>query len=583
MHGADLDLGIALFQRLAAAKPDDVDGAQLGSLCRIRTGRVGRRPHIEPAVDVRWRHNDCLSMLPEMTVRVSWRELYAAGAFAQRELASESSFRSASQERGVFLGIGHAHLQELDARRALRPIAFARRGYFSGFTVPAEDPEYLRFVDETDPQPWSAYEWYSELEPQYPNVSPLYSGWQLHSLDALPDGADEVWQPVVKVLVALQNRYWPEITGRTRVLGDAKSGWVTAGPPPEDFDACATLDLLGVTPEQLLLLYHHLVESGLDRDPQDGLTLLRRARPRAFHLRWRGLPLRAQDWFDAAELVRRYLLELTGEQPPPPEAWPLDGRQQERAALYERGPGAPWSADDLKQELLGTELYPHGVHVIGEGPSEQIMLEAIVTALVGPRLLGEIGFYDLGGSGAAAHVEPLSRALGDYAVRCVVIVDREGQMAEYLQTAIENGRLDREDVCLFDDSLEASNASSAELIEVARSIGRDIPPGEEPVEFDLTPEELDAHHADRVARLPRNAPAGKADSLIILVRRETDGRLEIDKLDFVRRLAAAIAEEIVAADEAAFAEIRRRRPLVGFVVDRVLEPLNRPRPLGRSI
>ena len=242
-----------------------------------------------------------------------------------------------------------------------------------------------------------------------------------------------------------------------------------------------------------------------------------------------------------------------------------------------------WSADEVKQELLGAELYPHGVHVIGEGPSEQIMLEAIVTALVGPRLLGEIGFYDLGGSGAAAHVAPLSRALGDYAVRCLVIVDREGQMAEYLKTAIEDGRLEAEDVCLFDDSLEASNASSAELIAVARAIGRDRPLGEDPVEFDLTPEELDAYHADRLTRLPRNAPAGKADSLIVLVRRKTDGRLEIDKPDFVRRLSATIAEEIVAAGKDAFADIRRRRPLVGFVVDRVLPPLNRPRPLGRSI
>jgi hypothetical protein len=115
-------------------------------------------------------------MLPEMTTHASWRELFAAGAFAQRELVSESSLRSASRERGVFLGIGHARLQEFDARRALRPIAFAQRGYFSGFTVPAEDPESLCFVDETDPQPWNAYEWYSELEPQYPNVSPLYSG-----------------------------------------------------------------------------------------------------------------------------------------------------------------------------------------------------------------------------------------------------------------------------------------------------------------------------------------------------------------------------------------------------------------------
>ncbi len=44
-----------------------------------------------------------------------------------------------------------------------------------------------------------------------------------------------------------------------------------------------------------------------------------------------------------------------------------------------------------------------------------------------------------------------------------------------------------------------------------------------------------------------------------------------------------IAEEIVAADREGFADIRRRRPLVRFVADRVLQPLIRPRPVGPTI
>lgn len=521
---------------------------------------------------------------PGITVLPSWRELYSEGAFAQRELASESSFRSAARDRGTFLGIGHSNLEELDAKDVLRPIGFALAGYFSGFTVPAEDPAYIRFVDEGERQPWGTYEWHHEAEPEYANVSPLYSGWQLVYVDDLSEGADEAWRATTKVLVALQNRYWPTTTGQERVVADPDSdSWITAGPDPEDFDPAATLTKLGSTPEELLALYQFLVERGLDRDPQDGLTLLRRARPRAFHTRWRGLPLRAQDCFDAAEVLRQFLVDLTGEPPERPAGWPMDGRQHERGVLYDRGPGTPWSAEEIKRQLLTAELYPHGVHVIGEGDSEKILVEWIVEALVGPQLLDEIAFHDLGGSGSAAQVEPLAQAFAGYAVSCAVIVDREGQMAEYVGTAIEAGGLNEKDVLLFDDSLEASNTTSEELIATAQAMGRDRPEGEDPIEFELSGEELDAYHHGRLSRTSRKNPPGKADSLLVLVRRKTDQRLSIDKLDFVERLGKMIAEELVEADAEQLEDIKQRRPIVGFVIQRVIGPLNRPRPLGHSI
>jgi len=42
----------------------------------------------------------------QLTIELLWRELYAGGAFGQRELASDGAFRSAAQERGMQLGIG---------------------------------------------------------------------------------------------------------------------------------------------------------------------------------------------------------------------------------------------------------------------------------------------------------------------------------------------------------------------------------------------------------------------------------------------------------------------------------------------
>src|SRR5262249_42616986 len=153
--------------------------------------------------------------------------------------------------------------------------------------------------------------------------------------------------------------------------------------------------------------YHFLVERGLDREPQDGLELLRRARPRAYHIRWRGPPRRAQDLFDASELLRRFIVDLTGDPPPRPGLWPMDGRQPERAYLYDHGPAAPFEPAKKKELLLDAELYPHGVHIVGEGPTEQIIVERVVEALVGRHHLREIEFFDLEGVGSAAQVPPL--------------------------------------------------------------------------------------------------------------------------------------------------------------------------------
>lgn len=49
------------------------------------------------------------------------------------------------------------------------------------------------------------------------------------------------------------------------------------------FDAKAAASELGVSVSQLSKAYWFLVERGIDREPPDGLELLRRARPRSAH------------------------------------------------------------------------------------------------------------------------------------------------------------------------------------------------------------------------------------------------------------------------------------------------------------
>ncbi len=73
----------------------------------------------------------------------------------------------------------------------------------------------------------------------------------------------------------------------------------------------------------------------------------------------------------------------------------MDGRQDERAEVYERGPGSEWSGADVVGALQKADLYPHGVHVVHEGDSEQIVIEALLASLLGAGMLEEVNFTDL--------------------------------------------------------------------------------------------------------------------------------------------------------------------------------------------
>jgi hypothetical protein len=224
--------------------------------------------------------------------------------------------------------------------------------------------------------------------------------------------------------------------------------------------------------------------------------------------------------------------------------------------------------------------------VVGEGASERIVVERLVGGLLGwGAVEDELTFSDLGGVGAAARIEELVQTLSAYTRRAVVIVDKEGLMAEYLNGAVGRGTVGREDLLLFDDSLEASNATAAELVDLAREIAANPPPGREPAELRLDPDTLETHHADRRDRAPKGGQPGLAESLIDLARREEHGSVELDKLELVEALARMIVAELQEAqgDRERLLVIAQRRPLVRFVFERVIPTLNRPRPAGLDL
>ena len=84
---------------------------------------------------------------PQVSVALAWRDLYGTGAFGQRELAEGDALRSAAEERSLRVGSDRGLLESLDLQGALSPIAFSA-GYMSGFEVPAQPVDSMRFREE---------------------------------------------------------------------------------------------------------------------------------------------------------------------------------------------------------------------------------------------------------------------------------------------------------------------------------------------------------------------------------------------------------------------------------------------------
>jgi hypothetical protein len=265
-----------------------------------------------------------------------------------------------------------------------------------------------------------------------------------------------------------------------------------------------------VSASQLSDVYWFLVERGIDREPQDCLELLRRARPRSSHKRMRGMPRRAQDLFDAAQVLWLFLTDLTGGPLERTPRWPLDGRQRPRAALYDRGPATRTSREQLQAELVQAGLYPHAVHVVGEGESEREIVHRLVEGLLGTGWADEVGFTDLGGSGSASRLSTMVSGFTTYAQRTVVIVDSEGDMAQYVTGLIRSRKLPEEDVLRFEANLEDSNFSPEEMLQVLAELAASPSEGRPAVTLTLPVKDVLTAHEERRQKTRENpGMAGK--------------------------------------------------------------------------
>ncbi len=493
---------------------------------------------------------------------------------------------------------------------SLKPVGFGLGGEPPNLLNRSAYEENMVYREEQDYAPWSTYAWDSW---GHPTITALYCPWQilyaddvaersnenmplelllgpreklnedLETVRGLLEGLhsswialDDGWRPLMKLLVRLQNRYLPAVTGRSTLVWDPDNK-IQVEPwelECSSFRAADVAQELGVESAELLDAYWFLVERGIDREPRDDMEILRRARPRSASRSWRGPVLRAHDNYQAADLLRRFITDLTGEAPGRPPNWPLDGRQPFRGALFDQGPVPTLTKGQRREQLIATALYPHAVHVIGEGKSEQEFVTTIITEVIGSALAADIGFSDLGGSGSASRLPTMVEGFSEYAPCTVVIVDSEGDMIEYVTGLERSGKLAAENTLRFASNIEDSNFTPNELIAVLYDLASNPPEGRPAVSLTITPEQLEEAFDTRQVRAKEDP--GKAGILLKLAEDPAyGGPVRISKPEFAAALAVRMLDDLeaVRGNDEARADLYSRRPLLPFVLERVAEPL----------
>jgi hypothetical protein len=509
----------------------------------------------------------------------SYSELFARSAFSQRPFLDGRKFAEEARARGIPVDRFPAtQLMRLDAAGALCPIAFSQANYTVETTWLDPRPDVMAWREEYNFAPWMTYAWTSRASgAQY--VSEQYSPWQLlYAGEALklgyvevplaalrvPDmlatfhdeaerrqrsreALDERWRPFIKLLVALQTRFWPHRRQRTTLLHPERD---MDGEPldpmeveMERFNPRAVLVDFGLDFDGLARLYAEVADAALCLDPVPPWHRLAENAPRGKTDALRGDALRARDLYDACYLLRllyhlatdRWLprADEIDDVPSSVEAWRR--RHLPRADGQRYGHGR----EELRDALERQGLYPHRLHFVVEGETEEIVLGRLLEALgsgVGYQLT------NLRGIDKALQHEALFAAASEYAARTVLIADLEGSLSEALKQLQRKGLLtEQSDVLLWEidgrpSSFEEANFSADEVAEaIVAVISRRSP------EFaiSLTGGDITKAFEDAVerAREDGNAPPAYANAVLKYVRDEH--RALVSKTELARELGEA--------------------------------------------
>jgi hypothetical protein len=518
----------------------------------------------------------------------TFRRAHESNAFQQVGLLTPDAFGSQAKERDIGLSFASTlrdELETLDRVGALRPVYF-------------DTGSALVFRDEVEFVPWATYE---VVEDEVPRVVPYYSQWQLlYARDAvelgrvpvkidwlLDDeqrktvgegykdwysgqaehwrGLDDDWRQRILLLVRLQNRYYPVIRGTltkitTHLVYDPEVG---ARVDPyrktvREFEPEAVRDELGLTADAIKEMHEWIAFQGIAHDPLMHFHDLFRMAPYRERAKLKNEARRAQDAFDAAEMLRRFYHDLTGELLLAPDEIIDASGGGWREQFYGHGPRLRYDRHDLKVALRLAHLDPHIVHVIVEGESDETFFRGLIEALADPdpSSLG-ITFSNLHGVGRTRLYTRILRIAKNVARFPMLVVDREGDIERDVQLLKDEGLLSDETAFLWDASLEEDNFSDEELVAAAARLAAG-----KGGHLVLDAAELRAARESQKERL-REKAQGLAEILVNLARHPEHGSIQFSKPELAQELVRFVLDELEHTDDQE--ALVQRRPVLGIV------------------
>lgn len=354
----------------------------------------------------------------------SFADLFGEGCFAARPLIDGGALSKAAEARGISLPYLHRReiLEPLDRAGVLCPVGFLQANYTPETTWLHPSPDLMVWREERHAERWDVHAW----DVDGFEVSERYSPWQLLYLNEALASASvtisaaellrpmrpssplfevargrlhqrcqlhEEWEPLVKLLVAIQSRFWGiRSEWSKQVSKETEAGLMpvnTADHAVETFDPWALLRRFELGLDDLARLHLELAEAAVTLDPLAGWYRVASFAPRDSSDRLRGAALRARDLYDACFLLRGTYQLATGrwlpepdelEGPRSPEGW-LTASGHKRRHLPRADDRPRRSRLDLKDSLVRLGLYPHLMHFFVEGDTVEIVLRELLDFL----------------------------------------------------------------------------------------------------------------------------------------------------------------------------------------------------------
>jgi hypothetical protein len=440
-------------------------------------------------------------------VRFNIRAAQASNAFHQFSLIGPSELSREARDRGIDCAASASRfieeLERFDREGAFRPLLFQ--------TVDAAGTDTIVYRDEVDYRPWDEYAVDDgvTLRPR-----PHYSPWQLLylndavewpaarvSIEWLLDDArretlgagyrefygaqlnswrqvDDTWRDPLLILVRLSTYYGPSVKGSlmtstvTLVRHPETGEHVDPRALEPPFDPQAVLAELGISAEQVKEIHERLCFHGHRDDPLERWHMLFRMAPARERARLKGAARRAQEAYDAAEMLRSFHHDLTGDLLlNPDEIYDISDKSWKRE-LFGRWPLRVFTRADLAIELRRHDLHPHQVHIVVEGNSEEIVCRHLLEEATG-RPLNEFGIsmHRLHGVDSAQLQREMLRALKEFPRYVVLIADREGSIGREVEALQKEDIISTESTLLWPTSFEEANLSDEELLALIAACG----------------------------------------------------------------------------------------------------------------